>query len=477
MNNKSQENSKQKNIEFIPNFTQYPNEILDNWMPHLTGTQTKIVNCFVRQIYGYHKQEGKLSIRLIHEITGIARSKVFDNIKKLIKIGCIQITRKGNKSNPHTYKIINITDKLPERGQVDNDDDSPQKGIGNTPKGDTPIPQKGIQVYPKGGQLNKEINIKERGEIKQLDVNNHEDTETTDEPTIPPTIPPEVQKDIDDNNRLLAEYKAREQQLTEPPPPPQVVARVEDLLATSNQFIQSIGFGFTKNPRHVLDAIYRQLPPDYQVKEDTKDIELIANAIKQYDQAPPSDRDALAKRLYQTVENMAKLYLIKKHGEEFRDKLPVDIHNRNLVIYIGANPTFKYCHSGWSNEIDAIYGEISRVIRKRQEKERAEYEKDRAKVIERERAKSVVLNQLHYTEEQLHEMGYRTVPDILEAMRQRSQGDNLDHLNAIYEPIVQNITDEERKRHGVLLGKKMAGTITLEEDGEYFILDRKLKGK
>lgn len=115
MNNTPKENSKQKNEEFTPNFTQYPNEILDKWMPHLTGNQFKIINVFVRQIYGYHKDYNKISIRQISDKTGISVSKVFKDVKILISIGCLNIIKKGTKSEPHTYQIINITDELPEK--------------------------------------------------------------------------------------------------------------------------------------------------------------------------------------------------------------------------------------------------------------------------------------------------------------------------------------------------------------------------
>ena len=105
MNNTSTEKSKQKNVEFIPNFTQYPNEILDNWMPHLSGNQTKIMNVFVRQIYGYHKDFDKISVRQISFKTGIPISGVFRDLKILLSIGAIRILKKGDKSNPHTYLL------------------------------------------------------------------------------------------------------------------------------------------------------------------------------------------------------------------------------------------------------------------------------------------------------------------------------------------------------------------------------------
>jgi hypothetical protein len=116
---------------------------------------------------------------------------------------------------------------------------------------------------------------------------------------------------------------------------------VEELQIKSNDLLQKIGFGFSKNPRQIINAIYRQLPSDFIVKEDLKDLEAIQQAINKYDSAPISEREAVAKRLYQAVEAMAKLYLIKKHGEEFRDVLYPKILNDNLLLYLSCNPTLK----------------------------------------------------------------------------------------------------------------------------------------
>lgn len=105
----------EKSNNFIPNFTQYPNEILDEWMPHLTGNQTKIMNVFVRQIFGYHKQYDKISIRQIAAKTGITPSGVFKDLKILLSIGAIRILKRGDKSNSSTYQIVNITKELSEK--------------------------------------------------------------------------------------------------------------------------------------------------------------------------------------------------------------------------------------------------------------------------------------------------------------------------------------------------------------------------
>lgn len=274
----------------------------------------------------------------------------------------------------------------------------------------------------------------------------------------------------EENERLLAIHR-QPKQIKDLPPSP--IYTSTELLGKSEQFIQKIGFGFTNNPRHVLDSIYKHLPPDYQVKEDPKDIELVKSAISQYNSSQPSERDALAKKFYQTVESMAKLYLIKKHGEEFRDKLYPEILNKNLIMYLSCNPTFKYCHGGFSNDIDGVYSEITRIVKKKIEKEKAEYEKDRERVIERERAKEVVLNQPHYTDEQIHAMGLRTVPEIIEAMNKRNCDTNIELLDEKYKPINQ-LSEKDKLREEELLRIMISGTkLSMDEQLEFDILRRK----
>lgn len=152
--------------EFTPNFTQYPNEILDCWMPHLTGNQFKILSSFVRSIYGYHKKSDKISIRQLSQKTGITTAKVFGDVKNLIKIGCINIVKRGDKRNPHTYEIINITEVLPERKHKARKQGVTVEETGCYPEGNSGVISEVTEVLPRGEQQNKEINLKEKCEKK-----------------------------------------------------------------------------------------------------------------------------------------------------------------------------------------------------------------------------------------------------------------------------------------------------------------------
>jgi len=425
-------------MKFIPNFTQYPNEILDEWMPHLSGNQTKIMNVFVRQIYGFHKEYDKISVRQISQKTGIPIGGVFRDLKILIGLGCLRILKRGGKSNPHTYEIVNITHVLSERVQVKRD-----KGVivERTPcyrSENTGVIVERTQVLSEREQQKKEI--KEiKCEIKETSQNLKEQ-----------------RTDLAHTGRIES-YS------------------VEKLLEKSNNFLQQIGFGFSKNPRYILDQIYKLLPDDYQVKEDAKDVDIVKQAIDKFDSSSGGDRDAISKKLFQGVEAMAKLYMIKKYGEEFRDVLYPKILNDNLILYLNCNPTLKYCLQGFSNDIDGVYSEINRIVRKRQEQEERERIREEQRYLERERIKAEAQSRPHYSDDQIHAMGLRTVPELLASMQDK--GSNIDLLDKKYQATDQTITDSERERLGELLRIKMSkGNLDLSEENEYLSLNRKMKG-
>jgi hypothetical protein len=438
MNSTPTEKSNQKNSEFIPNFTQYPNEILDEWMPHLSGNQTKIINVFVRQIYGYHKEYDRISIRQISQKTGISISKVFKDVKNLISIGCIKILKKGNKNDAHLYQILNITEELPQREHSRRNKGVTLEGTGCYPIGNSCVTPEVTEELPQREQQKKEI--KEiKCEIKQI-VPNHREQRTDLVHTV-----------------KIESYS------------------MERLLEKSNNFLQQVGFGFSKNPRYILDQIYKLLPDDYQVKEDAKDTEILKQAIDKFDSSSGGDRDAISKKLFQGVEAMAKLYMIKKYGEEFRDVLYPKILNDNLILYLNCNPTLKYCLQGFSNDIDGVYSEINRIVRKRQEQEERDRIREEERYLERERIKAEALSRPHYSDDQIHAMGLRTVPELLQAMNDK--GSNIDALDKKYQATDQTITDSERERLGELLRIKMAnGNLDLSEENEYLNLNRKIKG-
>jgi phage replication O-like protein O len=462
---------KQEEKEFIPNFTQYPNEILDEWMPHLTGSQFKILSTFVRQIYGYHKKEDKISISQIAKKTGIAQSKVFDNVKKLIKIGCLIITKKGGYSSAHTYKIINITSILPKRDNQEKEDTIAKRGQVYTPKGDTSIPEKGIEVFTNGDTQNKEINIKESvkesepteqfGKTEQLpkdlahtqeiDYNNVEVTDEMRELSkrigfnIDDALEPEDPKQLAINTRqeeinthYSNEIARVEQELNLQSDIMIPKLTIESLLEASEDFLGRVGIGFDNNPRRILNLIYNQLPKDFVIKEDSKDVEILGDMIKKYMSSGKDERDSIAKRIYQAVEAMLKIYIIKKYGDPYREVVFPEITRANLILYLNCNPTFKYCLGGFSNDIDGVYSEVCRLAAKDAKKKVSDIKIEHDKKLRQIEANRIADMQAMFSEEEKLQFQARTNV-IMDRM------DNKPDISdePLAKPIKANLTPDE----------------------------------
>jgi hypothetical protein len=139
---------------------------------------------------------------------------------------------------------------------------------------------------------------------------------------------------------------------------------IESLLETSESFLGRVGIGFDNNPRRILNLIYNQLPKDFVIKEDSKDVEILGDMIRKYMSSGKDERDSIAKRIYQSVEAMLKIYVIKKYGDPYREQMYPEIIKANLTLYLNCNPTFKYCLGGFSNDIDGVYNEVCRLAEK-----------------------------------------------------------------------------------------------------------------
>lgn len=448
MNNTPTEKRNQKKdmnieIENLVHFTQIANETVRN--KNLTGLEKAILLL----VLSHNQDKFTISRRTLFNSFADSQHMIRKSLVGLKSKNYLKIERTFSK---WIYKVNHLG--LPYHNGTEADNVSEADGL-------SPNQHKNNNIKNTKGVKNG--TNKRGGEEKQ-----GEQEEIENSPTQIKEIPEEIKRDLEENERLLAIHR-QPKEIKDLPPSP--VYTSNQLLGRSEEFIQRIGFGFTRNPRNILDAIYKHLPEDYQIKEDPKDIELVRSAVNQYESSPPGERDALAKKFYATVENMAKLYLIKKHGEEFRDKLYPEILNKNLIMYLNCNPTFKYCHGGFSNDIDGVYAEITRIVRKKTEKREQEAQREEEKRIERERVRELMVNRPHYSDEQIHAMGLKTMSEILEASR--NKGSEVDLLDAKYKPIAP-LSEKDRAREEellriMILGQRLNG----DEQAEFDYLKRK----
>jgi DNA-binding Lrp family transcriptional regulator len=434
-------------------YTQIPNEIFDTWFKLLTPSQNVLVMVFWRLLYGYNRKVHPISFSLLSAYSGLSDRTCKREVKNLIKFKIIKLKSRGGVNKPNQYGIRKLTEN-DLSNIICNQINTSSKGKNVTTQTDIYDNNSSDNISPPSSDILGKVGVTE---CPTLNTNRriNKNCEIKSEPT-QETLHREQKTELAHTSKIES-YS------------------MEKLLEKSNNFLQQVGFGFSKNPRYILDQIYKLLPDDYQVKEDAKDVDILKQAIEKFESGSGGDRDAISKKLFQGVEAMAKLYLIKKYGEEFRDVLYPKILNDNLILYLNCNPTLKYCLQGFSNDIDGVYSEINRIVRKRQEQEERDRIREEERYLERERIKAEVLARPHYSDEDIHAMGLRTVPEILQAMQGRDG--NSEELDKKYQATDQTITDRERERLGELLRIKISkGNLDLSEENEYLMLNRKMKG-
>ena len=224
---------------------------------------------------------------------------------------------------------------------------------------------------------------------------------------------------------------------------------IESLLEASEDFLGRVGIGFDNNPRRILNLIYNQLPKDFVIKEDSKDVEILGDLIKKYTSSNRDERESIAKRIYQSVEAMLKIYVIKKHGEPYRDIIYPDIAKANLALYLNCNPTFKYCLGGFSNDIDGVYTEICRLAEKDAKKKVSQIKIEHDKKIRSLETDRLLEMQSVFSEDQ--KVGFQERTDNI-LRRMDSKEDIFDQPLA--KPIQSNLTEEEKKQLNELFVKQ-----------------------
>jgi hypothetical protein len=99
----------------LPNYTQFPNVLLDHWLPILSPYEFCILSYMVRKIFGFHKRADKMSISQIAKGTGQAVRGVINHIKSLIKHGLIiRYKGKTDRGDDDTNLFTINTRKEPE---------------------------------------------------------------------------------------------------------------------------------------------------------------------------------------------------------------------------------------------------------------------------------------------------------------------------------------------------------------------------
>jgi len=99
---------------YLPNTTQTPNDILDNSMKELSGSEFKVIMAILRKTLGWHKWADYISISQIMEATGLSNRQSINCVNSLEKKGFIR-TKKSKRTT--TLITINFTEASEESSQ------------------------------------------------------------------------------------------------------------------------------------------------------------------------------------------------------------------------------------------------------------------------------------------------------------------------------------------------------------------------
>jgi len=134
-----------------PRYTQVPDEVFDELMPHLSGAELKVLLYIIRRTFGFKKESDNISLQqLLHGITtgegtvldrgtGLSKKTLLETIKSLMEKNLILTERRRSKEKgdePTTYRLNMIDDQR--------EGTTPPRGVKSTPGGgvkSTPRPR------------------------------------------------------------------------------------------------------------------------------------------------------------------------------------------------------------------------------------------------------------------------------------------------------------------------------------------------
>jgi phage replication O-like protein O len=87
----------------IPNFTQLPNQLSDEWLKYLNFVELKVLLVILRKTFGWHKVRDRISLSQLEHITGAKRPAILRAAKTLHEKGLITKEVTGKKGTQQTY--------------------------------------------------------------------------------------------------------------------------------------------------------------------------------------------------------------------------------------------------------------------------------------------------------------------------------------------------------------------------------------
>lgn len=88
-----------------PNFTAIPNEVFDEHMRSLSGSELKVLLVVCRKTIGFHKDTDSISISQIEEMAGISNRSAIDAVNALVEKNILMKDSKKGATSKYTLDI------------------------------------------------------------------------------------------------------------------------------------------------------------------------------------------------------------------------------------------------------------------------------------------------------------------------------------------------------------------------------------
>lgn len=147
-----------------PNYTQIPNEMLDDWLHKLGLAELKVLMVIMRKTFGWHKTRDRISLNQLKEITGLEKTHISKATKSLVEKNLISKTVEGKKGTQNTfYELVLIEDSNNLYGCRKDTGG----GVVKTPTKETLTKEKESPIVPKRGPppFSKKNQKKEKLEV------------------------------------------------------------------------------------------------------------------------------------------------------------------------------------------------------------------------------------------------------------------------------------------------------------------------
>ncbi len=115
-----------------PNFTQTPNILMDDWLPHLSHVELKVLMVIMRKTFGWQKVRDRISLSQLEKFTGSLRKAILKAVNDLQDKGLILKKVEGKIGTQKTYYELVILDNSNNSYPCPQDTPPPGSGIDNS---------------------------------------------------------------------------------------------------------------------------------------------------------------------------------------------------------------------------------------------------------------------------------------------------------------------------------------------------------